>query len=90
MSDKKRTPEEIKMAASEGIDTQPDPVPTDAVSSHDLVILDLAKRKNFGFKKYGTLLQAGNGRDALQDAYEEALDLCVYLRTAIEERNRES
>jgi len=27
-----------------------------------------------------------NGRDALQDAYEEALDLACYLKQAIEER----
>lgn len=39
-----------------------------------------------GRARYGTPLQAGNGRDALVDAYQEALDLCVYLRQAIEER----
>ena len=32
-------------------------------------------------------LQAFNGRDSLKDAYEEALDLCVYLRTAIYEKD---
>lgn len=31
-------------------------------------------------------LQAHNGRDPLVDAYQEALDLVVYLRQAIEER----
>lgn len=31
---------------------------------------------------------AGAGdKDALVDAYHEALDLCAYLRQAIEERN---
>jgi hypothetical protein len=28
-----------------------------------------------------------NGRDSLMDAYQEALDLVMYLRQAIEERN---
>jgi len=28
-----------------------------------------------------------NGRDALRDAYEEALDLCQYLRQALYERD---
>jgi hypothetical protein len=32
-------------------------------------------------------LQAFNGRDALRDAYEEALDLACYLRQAIAERD---
>lgn len=53
---------------------------------HDLVCEDMQKRKQFGLSKYGTLLQAGNGRDALQDAYDEVLDLAVYLRQAIAER----
>ena len=34
-----------------------------------------------------TSLQAFNGRDALRDAYEEALDLCQYLRQALYERD---
>lgn len=41
---------------------------------------------NFGRQKYGTPLTADNGRDPLVDAYQEALDLVVYLRQAIEER----
>lgn len=55
---------------------------------HDLVIEDMRKRKEFGLAKYGTILQAGNGRNALQDAYEEVLDLAVYLRQKIEEERR--
>jgi hypothetical protein len=53
---------------------------------HDLVIADIQSRKDFGLAKYGTPLQAGNGRDGLKDAYEEAIDLLVYLRQGIEER----
>jgi len=36
--------------------------------------------------KYHTYLLTHNGRDALIDAYQEALDLAMYLRQAIEER----
>ena len=36
-------------------------------------------------KKYGHRLTAGDGRDCLIDAYQEALDLVVYLRKAIRE-----
>ena len=31
--------------------------------------------------------KAFNGRDALLDAYEEAIDLCMYLKQAIVERD---
>jgi len=47
---------------------------------------DLADRKQVGLERYGTTLQAGNGRNALVDAYQEALDLLVYLRQAMTER----
>ena len=56
----------------------------------DLVIEDMKARKSLGIERYGTALQAHNGRDALMDAYQEALDLCVYLRQAIEERDSAS
>lgn len=66
---------------------QPLPVKTDGPCIQDLVIADIETRKKVGLAKYGTLLQAHNGRDALVDAYQEALDLCQYLRQLIEERN---
>lgn len=75
------------LAAASGVDIQADPVPNGSPSMHDLVADDLRRRRDFGLRKYGTLLQAGNGRDALRDAYDEALDLAVYLRQAIEERD---
>lgn len=53
-----------------------------------LVIADMAARDVEGTNKYGARLQPGNGRDALVDAYQEALDLAVYLRTAIYERDQ--
>ncbi len=51
----------------------------------DLVAADVIERKAAGTAKYGVPLQAHNGRSALQDAYEEALDLACYLRQALEE-----
>ncbi len=52
----------------------------------DLVIADLNTRAAAGYKKYGMYLMTHNGRDALVDAYQETLDLVMYLRQAIEER----
>lgn len=50
-----------------------------------LVREDARARDAQGRERYGTPLQPGNGRDALVDAYQEALDLSVYLRQAIDE-----
>lgn len=49
------------------------------------LIEDLKERKAFGLSKYGTVLQANNGRNPKIDAYQEALDLCVYFQQIIEE-----
>ncbi len=51
-----------------------------------LVLKDMEERRQLGIRKYGVPVQPGNGRDALTDAYQEALDLCVYLRQVIAER----
>jgi len=53
----------------------------------DRIILDMRARDDFGRAKYGTPLQPGNGRNAVVDAYQEALDLAVYLRQALYERD---
>lgn len=53
----------------------------------DLVLADMQELDQMGLRKHGTRLQANNGRDALVDAYQEALDLVVYLRQAILERD---
>ena len=65
---------------------QPLPVPNAGPSMHDLVIEDIKARKAIGLRRYGALLQAHNGRDALRDAYEEVLDLAIYLRQYMAER----
>lgn len=69
---------------------QPLPVVNDEPHIHRLVIADVLSRMEIGTERYGTPLQPFNGRDVLQDAYEEALDLAVYLRQAIYERDHES
>ena len=51
-----------------------------------LVLADLEQRVAKGAAEYGEPLTTHNGRDALQDAYEEALDQALYLRQALEER----
>lgn len=66
---------------------QPLPVPNSLPIIHDLVIEDMKQRLALGKRRYGTGLQPFNGRDALWDAYEEAQDLCAYLRQAIYERD---
>lgn len=53
----------------------------------DAVIADIEDRKKIGIERYGTPLQAFNGRDALRDAYEEAIDLCMYLKQLLVERD---
>lgn len=65
---------------------EPDPIPNEKTPIVDLVLADLTVRSLLGKKKYGTLLQAHNGRDALVDAYQEAMDLCMYLRQALAEK----
>ena len=53
----------------------------------DLVRQEMLERDREGQRRYGTRLRGFNGRDALVDAFQEALDLCVYLRQAIYERD---
>ena len=71
---------------NERITEQQPPKPTGGKSVWQLVLADMAEREQHGIEKYGTALQAFNGRDPLIDAYQESLDLCVYLRQVIEER----
>jgi len=51
----------------------------------DAVIADLQARRQLGLDRYGSLLQAHNGRDALLDLYEELQDAVVYARQVREE-----
>jgi len=65
---------------------QAPPEQSQAPETWELVIADAKARNAFGVEKYGVPLRAHNGRDQLVDAYQEALDLAAYLRTALEER----
>lgn len=65
------------------------PTPNGRAYIQDLVVADIEERKVHGIRKYGTALQAANGRSMLQDAYEEALDLAIYLRGCLAEERGE-
>lgn len=64
---------------------QPPPKSNAGPAIWDLVIADMQERHQIGIERYGTPLQAFNGRDSLVDAYQEILDLAVYLRAKIHE-----
>jgi hypothetical protein len=66
---------------------QPAPQPSTGPALWDLVTQDMQGRDHFGKHKYGIRLQPHNGRDFLVDAYQEALDLAVYLRGLMYERD---
>lgn len=48
---------------------------------------DIAKRQSLGIEKYGKTVEQNPLflREWLQHAYEEALDLAIYLKRSIEE-----
>ena len=69
------------------LDPQPPPTPAAGDVWADLIpglpgILQpyAADRRVPGIERYGTPLQADNGRDALADAFQEELDRIAYLR----------
>ena len=70
-------------------DEQPPPLDGTAPATWDLVLADMRERDKVGAMKYRVRHQYDNGRDHLVDAYQEALDLCVYLRAEIERRKVE-
>jgi hypothetical protein len=47
------------------------------------MIADVEARKAIGIERYGTPLQAFNGRDVLQDLYEELIDAATYTKQAL-------
>lgn len=51
------------------------------------VLKDIAERSKMGQVKYGTPLMTHNGRKPLIDAYQEVLDLAVYLKQELLERS---
>lgn len=67
--------------------SQPSPKPNNSQPIHEQVIEDMKRRAESGKASYGTYLQVNNGRDPLLDAYEEAMDMALYLKQAILERS---
>lgn len=59
---------------------QPKPVPTGGRPVWESVVEDMNIRDQAGCFKYGTPLQAHNGRDAKLDLYQELLDAVVYCK----------
>lgn len=76
----------IRVAVADSL-SSPEPAPTDGEGPAiwSLVVADMKERDAFGREKYGKPLRAADGRKTLRDAYQEALDLAVYLRKAIYE-----
>ena len=72
-----KTAEEQRMPKGTGVDVA------------TLVKQDIEARIEMGAKKYGERLTTHNGRDTLLDAYQEVLDLAVYLRQFLYERDGE-
>lgn len=55
------------------------------------VIADISKRQQLGIVKYGTTVEQNplELRQWLQHGYEEALDLAIYLKRAIQELDKD-
>lgn len=53
------------------------------------LVTDMKARDQTGRERYGVPLTSKNGRDHLVDAYQEALDFAVYLRTWLDEHGIE-
>lgn len=59
----------------------PQPDPTEGVEeAWERVIEDIEARVAMGEERYGKKLKTFNGRRALWDAYQEQIDLLLYLR----------
>lgn len=68
---------------------EPSPAPEPGVQgAHDSLAIrmgpgpltmDLMERRDFGLRKYGTMLTPSNGRDHAVDALQELLDCLAYL-----------
>ncbi len=69
-------------------EVQPDPHSEDEREVWAEVVKDMHARDLMGREKYKIPLRPHNGRDPLLDAYQEALDLCVYLKQALMERDK--
>ncbi len=67
---------------------EPEPTPGTMDVWPELV-KDIEARVKMGLAKYGDVFQADNGRDSLMDAYQDALDLVIYLKAELMRRSKE-
>lgn len=77
--------QEVEFAKSNGIEVYGDitivpPAEHLALNAQTEVISDAYKRRRLGQERYGELLTKNNNGEALQNAYEEVLDLANYLK----------
>lgn len=63
------------------------PVVNDERPVQDQVVEYIERRKAVGVERYGTALQANNGRDALRDLFEELVDAVNYCAQTLIERD---
>mgnify|MGYP003477648503 CR=1 FL=1 len=62
----------------------------EATGIEKLVTQDIAKRQQLGIRKYGVTVQDNPLTEIqwVQHAYEEALDLAIYLKRLINEKSK--
>lgn len=71
------------------IPQQSRPLRRPTTTTWDVVRQDILSREEGGALKYGKYLTPNTDEDMLQHAYEEALDLVVYLKTMLLQRDRD-
>lgn len=62
----------------------------EAKGTEGKVVLDICQRQEMGIKKYGVTVAENplELKEWLQHAYEECLDMAIYLKRAIEELDK--
>ncbi len=74
----------MTMSTNEATEREPFPKRGNQLVAPALVD-DILRRSRKGTIKYGSPLMTQNGRNALVDAYQEAIDLAMYLKQALME-----
>ncbi len=70
----------------EELKRQPEPI-GEGIVVHDKVLELIEERVGQQEERYGTKLRINNGRDAIYDALQEAIDCVFYLTQALMERD---
>jgi hypothetical protein len=88
----KNAPEPVRATLGH-TEHQPAPVRLEgqpSVAVLPYVLQDFRDKAKVGLEKYGTRLRTNNGRDALADAYQEAVDKVMYLKQRLMEEDIEA